>query len=117
MKLQITIITQHHHSLKQAEELGNLLLNELGENTMLQSIKPYTKFIDSYSIHLEKTIPAGNASVEIHQAIAIADHLVSPWLSYFDSDSQKIELIYNHTDQTQKRKPIFNEIRWAQLIH
>lgn len=117
MKLLITIVTQHHYSLKQAEELGNLLLNELGENTTIQSIKPYTKFTDAYSIHLEKTIPVGNSSVEIHQAIAIADQLVSPWLSYYDSDSQKIELIYNHTDQTQKRQPSFNEIRWAQLTY
>jgi len=117
LKLLITIITQHHQSLKQAEELGNLILNELGENTTIQSIKPYTKFTDAYSIHLEKTIPAGNASVIIHQAIALADQLVSPWLSYYDSDSQQIELIYNHTDYTQKRQHQFNEIRWAQLTY
>jgi hypothetical protein len=117
LKLLITIVTQHHQSLEQAEELGNLLLKELGENTTIQSIKPYTKLSDAYSIHLEKTLPAGNTSVEIHQAIAIADQLVSPWLSYYDTDSQKIELIYNESNQTQKRNSSFNEIRWAQLIH
>jgi len=117
LKLLITIITQHHQSLTQAKELGNLILNELGENTTIQSIKPYTKFTDAYSIHLEKTIPAGNSSVIIHQAMALADQLVSPWLSYYDSDSQQIELIYNDSNQTQKRNPSFNEIRWAQLTY
>lgn len=117
MKLLLTIVTQPQQSIEEAQELGNLLLNELGENTIIQSIKPYPKFEGAFAIHLEKTILYSNTATIIHQAINLADQLVSPWLTYYDNDLEKIELIYNHSEQAQIRKNTFNQIKWAQIIY
>lgn len=117
MKLLLTIVTQHQQSIEEAQELGNLLLNELGENTTIQSIKPYPKFEGAFAIHLEKTILNSNTATIIHQAIILADQIVSPWLTYYDNDLEKIELIYNETENTQKRHTSFKAIKWAQITY
>jgi hypothetical protein len=117
LKLLITIVTQPKQSIAEAQELGNLLLNELGENTIIQSIEPYTKFESTFAINLEKTLPDSNTATIIHLAISLADKLVSPWLTYYDNDLEKIELIYNHSEHTQIRKNTFNQIKWAQIIY
>jgi len=117
LKLLLTIVTQPQQSIEEAQELGNLLLNELGENTIIQSIEPYSKFESAFAINLEKILPDSNTATIIHQCIALADEIVSPWLTYYDNDLEKIELIYNHSEQTQTRKNTFNQIKWAQIIY
>jgi hypothetical protein len=117
LKLQLTIVTQNQQSIEEAQELGKLLLNELGENTIIQSIEPYSKFESAFAINLEKILPDSNTATIIHQCIALADEIVSPWLTYYDNDLEKIELIYNHSEQTQTRKNTFNQIKWAQIIY
>lgn len=114
--LQLTLIT---HSITQpnAVALANTIQSILGPTTNFVSISPYPKFPDSYSIHLETMVPLDNPAAVIHQAIMLADQIVSPWLTYYDSDLEKIELIYNDSDQTQKRHPACSVIRWGQISY
>ena len=114
--LQLSIIT---HSITQTEAtaLAKTMQSQLGPTTTILSIHPYHKFPDSYSINLETIVPPDNPAAIIHQAINLADQLVSPWLTYYDNDLEKIELIYNHSEQAQIRKNTFNQIKWAQIIY
>jgi len=112
--LQLTLIT-HSISQPEAAALANTIQSILGPTTNIVSISPYPKFPDSYSIHLETIVTSNSPAALIHQAITIADQIVSPWLTYYDSDLEKIELIYNDSDQTQKRHTAFDQIRWGQI--
>jgi hypothetical protein len=114
--LQLSIIT---HSITQTEAtaLAKTMQSQLGPTTTILSIHPYHKFPDSYSINLETIVPPDNPAAIIHQAIALAYQIVSPWLMYYDSDLEKIELIYNESDQTQKRHLAFEKIRWGQISY
>lgn len=114
--LQLTLIT-HSITHTEATALANTLQSLLGPTTTILSITPYSKFRDSYSLHLEKMVPLDNPAAVIHQAITLADQIVSPWLTYYDSDLEKIELIYNDSDQTQKRHPACAGIRWGQISY
>lgn len=116
MPLLFTIITQNQQSIEEANALANEILLELGPGSSLQSIEPYHKFPDSYAINLEKLVPVEHPTALIHLTLALADTLVSPWLVYYDNDSKKIELIYNNAEHTQKRKPAFEAIRWAEIL-
>lgn len=112
----LTLIT---HSITQTEAnaLAHTLQSILGPTTTILSITPYPKFPDSFSLQLETIVPPDNPAVMIHEAITLADQIVSPWLIYYDSDLEKIELIYNDSDQTQKRHPAFTGIRWGQISY
>lgn len=113
---QLTLVT-HSTTYAEAAALANTLQSILGPSTNIVSINPYSKFPNAYSINIEKIVPLDKKSAMIHQAIAIADQIVSPWLTYYDSDLEKIELIYNHSEYTQIRKNTFTLIKWAQIIY
>jgi len=114
--LQLTLVT-HSTTYAEATALANTLQSILGPSTNIVSINTYPKFTDSFRVDLETIVPLDNPSAIIHQAIAIADQIVSPWLTYYDNDLEKIELIYNHSEHTQIRKNTFNQIKWAQIIY
>lgn len=116
MPLLFTIITQDQPNIEAAETLASEIMESLGSDTALQKIEPYHKFPDSYAIHLEKTVATEDPTALIHLTLALADTLVSPWLVNYDCDSKKIDLIYNNAEYTQKRKPAFHAIRWAEII-
>ncbi len=114
--LQITLVT-YSTTYTEATALANTLQSILGPSTNIVSINPYPKFTDSFRVDLKTIVPLDNPSAIIHQAIDIADQIVSPWLTYYDSDLEKIELIYNETENTQKRHPAFKAIKWAQITY
>lgn len=116
MPLLFTIITQDQQNIESAEALANEIIETLGNGTSMQLIEPYHKFADSYAIHLEKTVATEDPTALIHLTLSLADLLVSPWLVSYDSDSKKIEMIYNNAEHTQKRKPAFHAIRWAEIL-
>ena len=111
----LTIVTENQNQKIKADNLSELIRNELGENWVILNIDKYSKFENSYKIELKKTFTERNQE-ELNQiGISIVDKIVSPWLIYFDNDDNSIELIYNKNENTQIRKMEFDVIRWGQL--
>lgn len=111
----LTIITETLKNKVEVEQLGEVVKNELGKDWEIEKIEPYNKFKDSYKIELKTNFTAKDQNELNNLAIVLTDKLVSPWLVYFDHYENNIELIYNNANNTQKRKPAFENIKWAHL--
>ena len=75
------------------------------------NIEKYTKFPNSYRIELEtENLDMDNLNV---QCLKLTSQIAQPWTSYFDNDTNEIELIFNKSAATQFAKQKYNPITWA----
>jgi len=111
-KVRLAFITQNQKSKEKAERISNLLAKALGiDNNAI--IGKYDKFENSYKIAYEFEIEEKTNLT--HRMIELTDRICSPWIAYYDRDSDKIELIFNKTDFSTIRNTEFNVINWAGL--
>lgn len=114
-KIAFTIIS----TAKNSERINDLLqtiAHVYNISTDEISAEPYLKFDNSY-----KTEFVIHSSIESFteinfKAIELSQLLVSPWLLYFDNDTQCLELIFNKNTDSKHHKDIFETIFWAQIV-
>ena len=111
----LTIITEDQTKKRMAEKLSEVLKKEVGEDFEILNIEYYTKFENSFKIELKK-LCSDKTKEELNLLlINIADRIASPWLVYFDSNQNAIELIFNKAESNRIRKNEFNVIKWGQI--
>ncbi|VXB49615.1 conserved hypothetical protein [Flavobacterium sp. 9AF] len=111
-RLRLIVITRNQKNKDKAQKLSELILSTLSIDSLSQ-IDKYPKFDDSFKITIVFTCnPTNNL---IHQMIEIADKLLSPWITFYDRTTNSVNLIYNKTDFTQKRRNEFDVVEWAEL--
>lgn len=111
----LTIVTENQEHKTKAEELSEILQNELEKGWLIFSIDKYAKFNNSYKIELKKSY-TDKTNEELNLLmISIADSIASPWMVYLDRNLNTIELIFNKNENNRSRKNEFNVIKWGQL--
>lgn len=109
-KIWITFVTENQNTKKQAKELADALIKNIGLKREVK-IEEYTKFSNSFKIDLETEV---QNKKEINLAcIKVCSKIAQPWFTYFDSDTETVELIFNKTNNSQFEKQEYTAIKWA----
>jgi IS30 family transposase len=111
----LTIITESQTQRDMATQLAETIRIELDSGWEIENVSLYTKFEDSYKIEL-KGIYRGFEQGELNTlAIRLTDKMVSPWVVYYDEDTNSLELIYNKSPHSRDRRQVFKVIKWGHL--
>ncbi|MBP6672634.1 MAG: hypothetical protein KA247_05765 [Bacteroidetes bacterium] len=114
MKTLLTFVTQHQTQLSDAERTAGQIRELLGAEWHIVRIEKYHKFDDAFMIDLECSLTNDDLPEVINRAIVLTDRIVSPWLAYYDSEENTLELIFNHDANTRGRTIDHSVIRWGQ---
>jgi len=109
-KIWITIVTENQNTIDKANSLALALAEDLGFKEAVK-IEKYPKFPNSYKIELEtEDLNLDDLNV---QCLKITSKIALAWTSYYDDDTNEIELIFNKSAETQFAKNKYHVIRWA----
>lgn len=114
MKALLTFVTQHQTNRSDAEQTAGQILELLGAEWHIVRIEKYHKFDDAFMIDLECSLSNDDLSSVNNRAIVITDKIVSPWMAYYDSGENTLELIFNHDANTRGRTLDHSVLRWGQ---
>lgn len=112
-KAYLTFVTETVSGLKVAEELAAMLQTELGGGWTVTRIEKYVKFEGSFKIEMELACPGSDKATLMLAAISDTDKIASPWLVYFDSTENMLELIFNKSESSRFGRPEFAAVRWG----
>lgn len=109
---RLELVTEHQHKEEKAVKLGQQIASHLGINFI--SAKRYSKFDSSYRISLKGNVPEELNHIEF--GIRITSSIVDGWITKYDFDSNKLELIFNKSPYSRFTKQIYNGIIWGQFV-
>ena len=112
-KVCLTIVTENQRTKRSAEILAEILVQKLGNDSKTVKIEKYYKFDNSFKIELEFDIIEIDKAKINNYLISSANLIASPWLLYYDSLEQIIELIYNKNENSRIKDLHFNVIKWG----
>ncbi len=110
----LTIITKDQSLLSQAEHTAESIRSVLGSDWKVVNIEPYHKFEHSFMLSFESPIQNDDRERINNLGLILTDRIVSPWLAYYDSDANTLELIFNNDANTKGRTIDHSVLRWGQ---
>ena len=112
-KVCLTVITENQKTKRKAAILAEIIIQKLGNDSKIVNIEKYYKFDNSFKIEIEFDIVENDKARINNCLISRADIIASPWLLYYDSEDQSIELIYNKSENSRIKDLHFNVIKWG----
>jgi hypothetical protein len=110
----LTIVTKDQSTLIQAEHTAESIRSVLGSDWKIVSIEPYHKFEYSFMLSFECPVQDEDLDTINNRGLILTDRIVSPWLAYYDSDTNTLELIFNNDANTKGRTIDHAVLRWGQ---
>tara|TARA_R110001606_G_scaffold146950_3_gene286897 strand:+ start:1879 stop:2229 length:351 start_codon:yes stop_codon:yes gene_type:complete len=109
-KFRLTLITENQNSIDKGKRFADLICETLDYEKKYE-ISKYEKFENSYRIEIVGDFK--NRNDLILESIELTDRIASPWIVRFDKNENKIELMFDKTDNSVYRNIKFNVLIWA----